>query len=135
MLYWNGTCVTPHTSTSFRLLPRTVIAAPSYAPISVGSTSSSARLPLRLKSQPETGSSGIPSTLRCIAAGQEYVPLGSYGLLAEIPPPFNASPKRQPTCLRHGSILPDGWVFALTVTDVAPTPCSRTGFHMTSISL
>src|SRR5579864_8153065 len=73
-------CSTPPTSTSLTPLPRTVMAAPSYAPISVGSISSSARLPLRLKSHPEAGSNGIASTLRCIAVGQEYVPVGSYGL-------------------------------------------------------
>ena len=26
-------------------------------------------------------------------------------------------------------------MLALTITEAAPTPCSRTGFHMTSISL
>src|SRR5215469_4410679 len=114
---------TPPTSTSFTPLPSTVIAAPSYAPISVGSISVSARLPLRLKSQPEVGSNGIPSILRCIEARQLYAPVESYGLLAEINPPFSASPNRHPTCLRHGSSLPDGCGLASTVTDVAPTPC------------
>src|ERR1700730_3026822 len=41
---------------------RTVIPAPSYAPMSVGSCKSSAILPLRLASQPTAGSSGIAST-------------------------------------------------------------------------
>ena len=39
-------------------LPRTVIPAPSYAPISEGSCSCSARLPLSVASQPSTASSG-----------------------------------------------------------------------------
>ena len=28
-----------------------------------------------------------------------------------------------------------GWVLALMMLEAAPTPCSRTGFHMSNISL
>ena len=53
----------------FSPFPTTVIPAPSYAPISVGSCSSSARLPFRSAVQPISGSSGIGSTCACCAAG------------------------------------------------------------------
>src|SRR5580704_1767665 len=46
----------------FTPLLSTVIPAPSYAPISDGSCSSSARLPLTVVSQPTTPSSGTRST-------------------------------------------------------------------------
>ncbi|VWC32008.1 hypothetical protein BCO37747_06908 [Burkholderia contaminans] len=59
--------------------------------------------------------------------------VGSY--VAEISPPSSDVPNRHAISLRHGSSLPDGCVFALIVTDAAPTPCSRIGFHITSISL
>ena len=59
--------------------PTTVMPAPSYAPISVGSSSISAMLPFRLASQPISGSSGSGSATPCCAAGQVYVPVGSYG--------------------------------------------------------
>jgi len=43
-------------------------------------------------------------------------------------PPFNAKPKRQFTCLRHGSrALPAGWVFALIVTAPSPTALQPDG--------
>ena len=70
------------------------------------------------------------------AAGQEYWPVGSYGLDALATPPFNAKPNRQFTFLRHGSSsLPAGAMLALTTEEAAPTPCRRTGFHINSISL
>src|SRR5207245_9008406 len=50
--------------------PSTVIPAPSYAPISVGSCSSSAMFPFRLASQPMVGSSGSASTWPCIVDAQ-----------------------------------------------------------------
>src|ERR1700719_1803556 len=44
-------------------------------------------------------------------------------------------PNRQFTSRRHPSILPAGWVLALRTLDTAPTPCSRTGFHISNSSL
>src|ERR1700688_2525604 len=70
----------------FSPFARTVMAAPSYAPMSEGSCRSSARLPLTVVSQPTIPSSGSGSTLPRITngslaapAGQrdEYVPVGS----------------------------------------------------------
>src|SRR6516225_8888674 len=48
--------------------------------------------------------------------------------------PFSARPKRQLTCRRQGSNFPAGWVLALMTLEAAPTPCSRTGFHMMTSS-
>src|SRR6202035_2110016 len=44
-------------------------------------------------------------------------------------------PNRQFTSRRHPSILPAGWVLALMMLETAPTPCSRTGFHISNSSL
>src|ERR1700682_333128 len=44
-------------------------------------------------------------------------------------------PNRQSTCARQGVNLPAGWVFALMMLEEAPTPCRRTGFHISSNSL
>ena len=60
------------------------MAAPSYAPIRVGSCKSSAKLPLRLASQPTMPSSGIGCTMLYCAAGQVYWPVGSYGLVRSL---------------------------------------------------
>src|SRR5256885_10359938 len=79
-------------------------------------------------------SKGMRSTRCCIRVGQEYVPLGSYSLPALIGWPFNARPKRQFTWRRHGSSLPAGWAFASMITEDAPAPCRRTGFHISSNS-
>src|ERR1700732_2157263 len=50
--------------------------------------------------------------------------------------PSIASPNRQSMFRRHGSrSTPAGLVLASTIVVAAPTPCSRTGFHMISISL
>src|SRR5437667_11735552 len=50
--------------------------------------------------------------------------------------PLIANPNRQTTCRRQGfNFSPAGWVFALIMLEAAPTPCSRTGFHMSKISL
>jgi hypothetical protein len=59
----------------------------------------------------------------------------SYGLLALIGWPLSARPNRQFTCRRQLSILPAGCASALIVTDAAPTPCRRTGFHINRFSL
>src|SRR5438270_10985434 len=81
----NGFC--PWKSTP---LDNTVIAAPSRAPISDGSCNISARLPLRLASQPTVASSGrrsicgllgAPTKLLQPAPGQLNVPLGSNGFV------------------------------------------------------
>src|SRR5438105_11097364 len=115
----------------------TVMPAPSYAPIRVGSFNCSARLPLRVASQPTVASSGKRSTENCMSAGHVYVPDGSYALVSLIGVPLSARPKRQTTCRRHGSSLaiPAGWVPALMMLEAAPTPCSRTGFHISNSSL
>ena len=51
--------------------------------------------------------------------------------------PFNPRPKRQTIRWCQASILvwPAGWVLALMTLLAAPTPCSRTGFHISNISL
>ena len=74
-----------------------------------------------------------------------YVLLGSYAffgapvagsMVLSMTPPFSARPNRQFTFLRQGSSSkPAGLMFALTTVETAPTPCSRTGFHISSISL
>src|SRR5262245_2595381 len=87
-------CSRPTTRTSRTPFASTVMPAPSYAPINAGSISNSPRLPLSVLSQPSVGSSGIASTWRCIAAGHEYVPDGSYGLPDEIAPPLIDTPNR-----------------------------------------
>src|SRR5712672_2959473 len=107
----------------------------------VGSCRSSAIFPLRFGSQPAIGSSGIGSTCGTpyplVVNWQELTPVGSNGFAGLIVPPFNDKLNRQSTFLRHESIFidPEGNVFALTVTEAAPAPCSRTGFHINSISL
>ncbi len=101
----------------------------------MGSCKSSAKLPFWVASQPIMASRGSGSTWLYIVGEQVKVPFGSKGFWAPMKPPFNAKPKRQLTCRRQTSILPEGCVFALTFTEAAPTPCSRTGFHIRSISL
>src|SRR6266576_2903734 len=107
----NGFC--PWTSTPF---DKTVIAAPSRAPISVGSCNISARLPLRRVA---------------VKAFQPDPQAGAHPLGV----PLRDNPIKQLTCRRQTSNLPAGWVFALMMLEAAPTPCSRTGFHMSKISL
>src|SRR5438105_1776601 len=58
----------------------------------------------------------------------------AHELLHELGDPSKPSPNRQTTCLRQSSTLRAGWVFALMTLEAAPTPCSRTGFHISSIS-
>src|SRR5579871_729735 len=55
-------------------LPSTVMPAPSYAPMSVGSWSISARLPFRVASHPTVASRGVRSTANFCAAVQVYGP-------------------------------------------------------------
>src|SRR6267143_2211315 len=118
----------------------TVMPAPSSAPISEGSCNSSARLPLRLASQPTVASSGNRSTCGLVAVGlkpNQRDPLGpAQSAVHVVGEPSSPSPNRQSTFLRHALTLssPAGWVFALRTLEAAPTPCSRTGFHISSIS-
>src|SRR6267154_358464 len=112
----------------------TVIAAPSSAPISEGSCNNSARLPLRPASQPTVASRGNRSICGLLAVALKAVqPLPQAGLQS-FGEPLVPSPNRQSTCVRHSSTLPEGWAFAMMMLEAAPTPCSRTGFHISSIS-
>src|SRR6266700_2671720 len=68
----------------------TVIPAPSSAPIRLGSCNCSARLPLRLASQPTTASSGKRSTCGLLAVGVkdlQAVPL----VLPQVPVPVGST--------------------------------------------
>src|SRR5258705_4056007 len=70
-------------------------------------------------------------------AGQVYALFGSYGFAPvwlAIGVPSMDKPNRQLTCRRHGSSLPAGCAFALMMLAAAPTPCRRTGFHISSSS-
>src|SRR5262252_10778418 len=49
--------------------------------------------------------------------------------------PWSVRPNRQLMRWRQESILPAGWVLALMMLEAAPTPCNRTGFHITSSSV
>src|SRR6267143_3464563 len=114
----------------------TVMPAPSSAPISEGSCNSSARLPLRLASQPTVASSGNRSTCGLVAVAVKLDQPAPQALFHVVGEPSSPSPNRQSTFLRHALTLssPAGWVFALRTLEAAPTPCSRTGFHISSIS-
>ena len=50
--------------------------------------------------------------------------------------PSTPKPNRQSTRVRQSVnlVAPAGWVLALMTLEAAPTPCSRTGFHISSIS-
>src|SRR6267154_1715186 len=114
----------------------TVIAAPSSAPISAGSCSCSAMLPLRPASQPTVASNGKRST--CGLSGVAMKPNQPlpHVLSHVVGEPSSPNPNRQTTCLRQAFIFrsPAGWVFALIRLEAAPTPCNRTGFHISKIS-
>src|SRR5207253_1784480 len=115
-------------------LANTVMPAPSSAPISEGSCNSSARLPLRLASQPTVASSGNRSTCGLLGVAlkpNQPLPHAPSHVVGE---PLTPSPNRHVTRWRQSSSLPAGWVFALMTLEAAPTPCSRTGFHISSIS-
>src|SRR6267142_2500434 len=112
----------------------TVIPAPSYAPRRVGSCSCSARLPLNPASQPTVASSGKRSTCGLEAVGvKAFQPLpqpGSYPAGT----PVGANPNRQTARRRQSFRMPAGCVFASMMLEAAPTPCSRTGFHINNNS-
>src|SRR6267142_3341596 len=112
----------------------TVIAAPSSAPISEGSCNNSARLPFRPASHPTVASRGNRSTCGLVAVALNSVQPLPQPLLHPFGVPLVASPNRQSTLVRHVATLPAGWGFALMTLEAVPTPCSRTGFHISSIS-
>ncbi len=63
-------------------------------------------------------------------------PVGEKLIAAVYGAPFGAKPNKQSTRRRQGSsALPAGWVLASIMVEAAPAPCSRTGFHIISISL
>src|SRR6266480_6755356 len=110
----------------------TVIPAPSYAPIRVGSCSCSARLPFRVASHPTVASSGKRSTCGLTAVGWKSLQPRLVPQVSLYPSgtPVGASPNRQTTRSRQSlRRAPEGCVFASMMVEAAPTPCSRTGFH------
>src|SRR6476660_7632132 len=116
-------------------LPNTVMAAPSNAPINDGSCSNSARLPFSVASHPTAASKGRRSTCGLIVSAfhpPQPAPQVGTQLLGE---PSIPRPTRQSIRARHVFILPAGCVLALMMLVAAPTPCSRTGFHICNISL
>src|SRR5437660_4176043 len=113
----------------------TVMAPPASAPISEGSCNNSARLPLRPASHPTVDSRGIRSICGLLAVALKAVQPVAQAELHPFGVPLVASPNRQSIWVRHNSTLPAGWVFALMMLEAAPTPCSRTGFHISKISL
>src|SRR6266576_5598078 len=112
----------------------TVMAAPSSAPISEGSCNNSARLPFRPASHPTVASRGNRSICGLLGVALKAIQPLPQALLHPFGEPLVPSPNRQSTCVRHNSTLPAGCVFALMMLEAAPTPCSRTGFHISSIS-
>src|SRR5215472_4534321 len=115
-------------------LPSSVMAAPSSAPISVGSCSNWARLPLRVASHPTTASSGMRSICGLTAVAlkpNQPVPQPEVQVLGV---PLRPRPKRQLTWARQEFSFPAGWVFPSMMLDAAPTPCRRRGFHTRSSS-
>src|ERR1700682_2060022 len=123
----------PWKSTPF---DNTVIPAPSSAPISEGSCSSSAMLPFCVASQPTAASSGKRSTcgLKALALKPNNpVPHQPFHVFGE---PSTPNPNRQTTRRRQSFnlVAPEGWVLALMTLEAAPTPCSRTGFHISTNS-
>src|SRR6267378_2682608 len=119
----------------FAPFDNTVIAAPSNAPMSEGSCNNSAMFPLSPASHPTVASRGNRSTCGLLAVALKAVQPFPQAGLHPLGVPLVASPNRQSTCTRHGSSLPAGWVFALRMLEAAPTPCSRTGFHISNSSL
>src|SRR6266403_891561 len=75
----------------------TVIPAPSYAPIRVGSCSCSARLPFKVASQPTVASSGNRSTWGLADVGLKYCQPLPQPELYPAGTPLGASPNRQTT--------------------------------------
>src|SRR6266550_4980538 len=121
----------PWKSTPF---PNTVIPAPSYAPISDGSCNCSARLPFIVVSQPTGASAGMRSTCGLVVVLNPNQPLPQPGS-QEPGKPSSPIPNRQTTRLRQSfRRAPEGCVLASMMLEAAPTPCSRTGFHISNIS-
>src|SRR5215470_16444596 len=114
---------------------RTVMAAPSYAPIRVGSCSCSARLPFNVASQPTVASRGNRSTWGLEAVALQPVQLDPHLGFQEPCTPSFPNPNRQTTRWRQSFSLPAGCALASMMLEVAPTPCNRTGFHMSRSSL
>src|SRR2546423_10678099 len=114
----------------------TVIPAPSYAPIRVGSCSCSARLPFRVASHPTVASSGKRSTCGLKVVGVKSLqPVPQPGLYPS-GTPVGASPNRQTTRSRQSlRRAPEGCVFASMMAEPRPSPCRRTGFHISANSL
>src|SRR6266481_5775681 len=109
-------------------LDNTVIAAPSSAPISDGSCSSSAMLPLSPASQPTVASSGNRST--CGVRFPVLLPVAlkpnqpaPHVLSHVVGEPLRPRPNRQTTRWRQAVSLvpPAGWVLALMTLEAAPT--------------
>src|SRR5579862_24608 len=88
-----------------RPLPSTVMPAPSSAPISAGSCSSSARLPFCEASQPTAASSGKRSTCGALALALKPNQPEAQLLLQSLGEPVRPRPKRQLTRTRHASSL------------------------------
>src|SRR5258708_2882321 len=89
-------------------LPRTVIAAPSSAPIRVGSCSNWARLPLRVASHPTTASSGWRSICGLLADPVKFANPDAHEFDHVLDVPLSPSPNRQLTLARQASSLPAG---------------------------
>src|SRR6266567_1528919 len=79
----------------------TVIAAPSRAPIRVGSCSSWARLPLRVVSHPTTASNGSRSTCGLVAVALKFVKPDPQLLDQVVGEPLSPRPNRQLTFARQ----------------------------------
>src|ERR1700745_2942639 len=109
---------------------RIVMAAPSYAPIRVGSCNCSARLPFNVAFQPTVASSGNRSTCGLVRVGLKpfaaVIPKAPPQLEFQLPgTPSVPKPNRQTIRSRQGSSLPAGRGSALMVTEASPPPCSR----------
>src|SRR5882724_9617595 len=118
----------------FTPFDNTVMAAPSRAPIRLGSCSISARLPFSVVSHPTVASVGSRSICGLMSVGEKAVQPVPQVKSPWFGVPLAAIPNRHCTRARHPSILPAGCVFALMILEAAPTPCSRTGFHISNSS-
>src|SRR5882672_1503708 len=119
----------------FTPFDRTVMPAPSYAPMRVGSCNCSARLPLSVASQPTVASSGRRSTCGSLVVAVKPVNPVPQSAFHEPCSPSGPSPNRQTTRWRQAfSSVPAGCVLASMMLEAAPTPCNRTGFHISNNS-
>src|SRR5262249_43594597 len=116
-------------------LERTVMPAPSRAPMSEGSCNSSARLPLRLAVQPTAASSGRRSTCGTLACALKSDQPAAQDACQLVGAPSTPRPIKQSRRVRQSPSLPAGCVLALMMLEAAPTPCNRTGFHIMTSSL